>query len=224
MSVIRIDPAGRLNKKSALASNVNRFPPRSFQPPAGLHNNSKVTAFASQGSLFLRVFNVIRTGYSVPRSLYSVSIPLLRSSGSRPSPSSKKDGSSSLELWPFTETLLGAAPSLYLANQTKFVGSSREVLPPPAYSVCQRGILFGSTRTPSPFGLSQTLEVLTLPLLAALFHAAYAHGVCTLQSFSLPKNSCWLVTNRSPLDDFPPSRRSVTAPSGFSILRKSVTA
>jgi len=121
--------------------------------------------------------NVIRTGYSVPRSPSSVSIPLLGFSDSRPSPPSKKSGSSSLELWPFSETLSGAARRPPSANRIQTLGSSLEVPSPSAFQVWQCGYLLGSNRAPSLFGLSLAREVLTPPTPATLFHAAHAHGV-----------------------------------------------
>ena len=56
-----------------------------------------------------------------------------------------------------------------------------------------------------------------------MFHTAAAHGVPTLQSFSLPKNSTQLITERYPLDLPPASRRMMVAPSGLSVLQKSVS-
>jgi len=59
---------------------------------------------------------------------------------------------------------------------------------------------------------------------AALFHAAAAHGVSTLQSFSLRANSSRLVTWRSPLGVSPGSRRNPAAPSGVFVRPQSVSA
>jgi hypothetical protein len=50
---------------------------------------------------------------------------------------------------------------------------------------------------------------------AALFHAAAAHGVSTLQSFSLRSNSTRLVTWRSPPGVSSGSRKSWPHPQGF---------
>lgn len=92
-------------------------------------------------------------------------------------------------------------------------------LAPPAVSNMRIGLSPGPTQAPSLFDLSQVLEGLVLACRAALFHAAAAHGVFSLQSLSLTANSSRLVAWRSLHDVFSsPPQRSSRVLKGFRTL------
>jgi len=113
--------------------------------------------------------SMLRTGYLVPRSPFSVATALgvFRNT---PSPPVFTDGLSSHRLKPSSETHLSAASTqLPAASRNKQSKSSSHEVPRPFNDITQRvGMLSGSTRTPSPFSLSQTPKGYILAELCSL--------------------------------------------------------
>lgn len=101
--------------------------------------------------------------------------------------------------------------------------SSHEVLRPSSGHHCANRQLPGSTRTPSPYDFSQVLEGLILAQLCGLVACrCRSWGFSAPQGFSPPHDSTALVRRRSP-PGVPCFRRS-RAPSGVSVMRRSVPA
>lgn len=206
-------------EKALPSGRVVRFPLRSIKRPSGRKRVRRLAPASRGVTVPLGVCDAVRTGYSVHRSLLGVELTLSpsRSSGLHLSPLFEKSGSSSYRLqlpyrdpdrhgpsrrsgkprWCSELLPWGSAP--FQRRRTRESAYRRIPCPTPPSSAFLRPLRDSSSRA-----------------LAALFHAADAHRVSTLQSVPLPHSSTRLITRRYPLGVSPLVRRLTAAPSGRS--------